>query len=280
MRLGTAVAVVSPLVLVLGGCTAPHAAPAATATPPPAPVASTPSTPEPAPAAPPVAMPPQAAANRTMAFSACAFRGGVMSHRIEWAAPLLPAGYRQVNQFGATNLGESSLLLLHCKGVAGGNSTYVADATFGYYGILVAPPADRQGTGGNFYVLDFLAAEPTLLQSLQAAAAPALAAAIVLGDGSESVDAGSAFQAQVDGAAASPDETNDTFQSRLHWVAGGLACWADLTEYARGHEQWPAVLSGQSGPPYVVSGPGHRLAGLVGHGDEDAQLSPPVCVPA
>jgi hypothetical protein len=223
------------------------------------------------------APPPQPARVRDAGFSwsSCSYFTSAFSFKHEWAS--VPPGYRMANTL-AGNVGQVSVQIFDCAAVSVGNQTFLPGAAFGYAAILVEPPEGRGHPDGDFYLVGLFADNATLAGQLAEATAPAAQATLALGEEDQHL-ASAPLTMDATLLRSSPAMGNATATMRLHWVAGGQACWLDLhhaaVDLARGE-----VSAEFSGPWSGFSGPAQQLVGLGSLGEEAGTALAPVCVEA
>lgn len=226
----------------------------------------------------PAPAPPARLREAGMAWSGCEFRDTRVWFRQEWAGSRVPPQYRPLNVAGG-NLGQAVLRVDRCAALSVGNQTFVPDASFALFGVLVQAPPSLEGPSGNLYVLDALSDAPEIVAQMAEATLNAANGTTRLAEDASEVDSAIA-SAAVQEYRPAEEPGNFTNQVRLHWVTpGGQACWADLEAVGEDTIQATVVLTGRGGDPATLSGPAQTVPGVAFHGAESGHLGAPICLP-
>lgn len=218
--------------------------------------------------------PPATFETHGLAFSDCAYSENVFFFKHEWAAGLLPDGYRPDNYQGG-NVGTVFMTLFRCAALSIGNETFVADRHVALFAVAVNPPDAVDAPGPDAYVLDVLVDDETLAQDLAGSSIPTRLATFDWTSNIR-VTAGDSFAAEVMPVGPRPESSNYTNVLRYHWKAGG-PCFVDSSFAVEADIEAEAIFEATAGSPAQLAGPAGRLVGLGADGQANGLLAAPVC---
>jgi hypothetical protein len=210
-----------------------------------------------------------------MALDACTFTSGSFFYKHEWAASLIPPEYVPYNVAG--NVGEQQFLMEDCAAAEVGNQTFVSHVKILFFAIQVHPPAGTDSGSANYYLLDLVASNTTVVQQLREGGIDAKLGTFRQAGPYLEVDAGPSGALNFTAWHSQDSPENDTYGQRFHWKAGERHCWMDELRVLVKAATTEATLVGQTGPPAIATGPAHSVVGVGSAGSDQDTISPPAC---